>query len=95
MLLETGFISNKAEEFKLIDGAYQQRIAKAIAKAVCKYYGKEYVDMDYQGHWAKDYIERVMDAGIMVGDGSGNFRPDDNLTRAEAAVIICKILDLI
>lgn len=95
VLLETGFVSNKAEEFKLIDSVYQQKIAEAIAKAVCEYYGKEYVDMDYQGHWAEKYIERVMDEGIMVGDGDGNFRPDDNLTRAEAAVIICKILDLI
>ena len=73
---------------------YQQKIAEAIAKAVCEYYGKEYVDMDYQGHWAEKYIERVMDEGIMVGDGDGNFRPDDNLTRAEAAVLVCKILDL-
>lgn len=48
---------------------------------------------DYSGHWAEDSIKRVMDKGIMVGDGQGNFRPDDKITRAEVAVIIDKLVD--
>lgn len=48
---------------------------------------------DYTGHWAEDSIKRVMDKGIMVGDGQGNFRPDDKITRAEVAVIIDKLVD--
>lgn len=48
---------------------------------------------DYTGHWAEDSIKRVMDKGLMVGDGQGNFRPDDKITRAEVAVIIDKLVD--
>lgn len=48
---------------------------------------------DYNGHWAEDSIKRVMDKGLMVGDGQGNFRPDDKITRAEVAVIIDKLVD--
>lgn len=48
---------------------------------------------DYAGHWAEDSIKRVMDKGLMVGDGQGNFRPDDEITRAEVAVIIDKLVD--
>lgn len=93
VLLETAFISNIRDEQKLITTNYQQKTAEAIAKAVCKFYRKEYVAVDYQNHWAKEYIERVMDSKIMVGDGNGQFRPNDYLTRAEAAVIVCKLLE--
>lgn len=48
---------------------------------------------DYEGHWAENSIKRVMDKGLMVGNGQGNFRPDDKITRAEVAVIIDKLVD--
>ena len=38
VIVECGFLSNKEETAKLIDKGYQQRIAKAIAKAVCQVY---------------------------------------------------------
>lgn len=43
-------------------------------------------------HWAADVIRAVVDAGIMRGYDDGTFRPDAPLTRAEAAVIINKII---
>lgn len=58
---------------------------------VAKDPSKKYVD--YQGHWAEDSIKRVMDKGIMVGDGQGRFRPDDKITRAEVAVIIGRLVN--
>jgi len=42
--------------------------------------------------WAKEAVQKVSDAGIMLGDGSGNFNPQNGLTREEAAVIIAKLL---
>jgi|GEM_PF-6723900 len=42
--------------------------------------------------WFFDAVGRVSDAGLMTGDGDGNFRPDDSLTRAEAAVIIGRLM---
>lgn len=56
-------------------------------------FGGAKMTKDYTGHWAEDSIKRVMDKGLMVGDGQGNFRPDDKITRAEVAVIIDKLVD--
>ena len=56
-------------------------------------FGGAKMTKDYTGHWAEDSIKRVMDKGLMIGDGQGNFRPDDKITRAEVAVIIDKLVD--
>jgi len=53
---------------------------------------KTFPDVDYT-KWYGNYIKKATEAGIMIGDDQGKFRPDDPLTRAEAAVIICRLLD--
>ena len=47
---------------------------------------------DTSGHWAKEAIGRVRAAGIMNGYADGTFRPNQPLTRAEAVVVINKML---
>lgn len=47
---------------------------------------------DIKGHWAQASIERVQAAGIIAGYDNGTFRPDDKLTRAQAVVIVNKLL---
>lgn len=59
---------------------------------------KEEDDMTFKddakiANWAKAAVDKVSDAGIMVGDAKGNFNPKANLTRQEAAVIIAKLMD--
>lgn len=49
-------------------------------------------DVNSESYYAK-FIEKASDLGIMIGDDKGNFRPRDPLTRAEAAVIVCRIMD--
>lgn len=49
------------------------------------------VQTDYEGHWAEKAIQTVMDKGLMIGDGKGNFRPNDPLTRAEMATILTRL----
>ncbi len=39
-------------------------------------------------HWAKDAVKSLKDKGIINGDGSGKFRPDDFLTREELVKMI-------
>ena len=39
-------------------------------------------------------IEVMQAIGVMVGDDKGNFNPDQKVTRAEAAVVIAKLMDL-
>ena len=47
---------------------------------------------DISNHWAKGYINAVADKGIVNGYEDGNFRPNENITRAEFAKIIAKML---
>ena len=39
-------------------------------------------------------ILKIVQAGIMTGDGTGAFRPDDALTRYEMAVVLQKAFQL-
>lgn len=46
-------------------------------------------DQDYR----KEGLEFVKDAGIMVGDGTGNQMPNDMLTRGQAAVMFMRLCE--
>ena len=48
---------------------------------------------DIKGHWARDYINQAAHAGIVNGYEDGTFRPQDNITRAEAMTIVNRTLD--
>ncbi len=43
---------------------------------------------DTEGHWAEEIIDELAAMGIVHGDGNGNFRPDEPITRAEAAAMV-------
>ncbi len=47
---------------------------------------------DTAGHWAENSIRKVQAANLMQGYADGEFRPDASLTRAEAVVIMNKLL---
>jgi len=56
---------------------------------------KNYSASDYSpfkdvsiNHWAKDAITGLEKAGVINGDGTGNFRPDDYLTREELVKMV-------
>ncbi len=51
---------------------------------------KEFSDIN--GHWAEEYILSIANNEWIYGDGNGNFRPDDYITRAETITIINRIL---
>jgi len=53
---------------------------------------KTFPDVDYT-RWYGEAIKRVSELGIMIGDDKGNFRPNEPLTRGEAAQLACNILD--
>ncbi len=48
-----------------------------------------YADVE-DSHWASGYIAHMKQAGIMTGDVSGRFRPEDAITRAELSALIAK-----
>lgn len=43
-------------------------------------------------HWANGYINLASSNGIIIGDDTGNFRPNDEITYAEAMTILVRIL---
>lgn len=47
---------------------------------------------DLNGHWASNYMNLLKLLGILKGDGNGNANPDDNLTRAEAAAMVNRLV---
>ncbi len=49
---------------------------------------------DIAHHFAKESIIKVYNDGIMVGSDENNFAPQRQLTRGEAAVVFCRVLDI-
>lgn len=45
--------------------------------------------------YAIESVQIMSELGVISGDGTGNFRPKDNATRAEAAVIVHRALELL
>ncbi len=58
---------------------------------VCRPAYREEILPDYAGHWAEKSIRWAMDKGLMQGYGSGIWKPDQPLTRAELAVILQRL----
>jgi hypothetical protein len=45
-------------------------------------------------HWAAAWIKQLAAEGITTGCGSGNYCPDNNVTRAEMAIFLVRTFDL-
>jgi len=45
---------------------------------------------DIQGHWAQPCIELLLQEGVLSGYPDGTFRPEQAVTRAEFAAMVCK-----
>ena len=50
---------------------------------------------DFDEHWAAKDIDRVIERGLMKGYPDGSFKPDKPVTRAELAVVLNRIYDLL
>ena len=47
----------------------------------------EIVDADQIASWAQNHVAFMLDNHLMAGDDTGTFRPNDPVTRQEAAII--------
>ncbi|MGI8317004.1 S-layer homology domain-containing protein [Halobacillus mangrovi] len=45
-------------------------------------------------HWAYEYINAAVKAGLVNGYGNGEFKPDEDITRAEIAAIVTRAFEL-
>lgn len=48
---------------------------------------------DYENHWAKESIDKVIELGLMQGFDDGNFYPSKELTRAEFATALVRLIE--
>lgn len=48
---------------------------------------------DTQGHWAENIISAAATVGVISGYTDGSFRPNAYITRAEFAVMLCRVFD--
>ena len=88
-LIEICFIKD-ADDMKIY-ASKKEEIAKAIVKGIADGFGLKTKDLDLQdisGHYAEDYIKDLYNLGIVKGDGNGNYKPDENLKRGDAAIMI-------
>jgi hypothetical protein len=53
----------------------------------------DYTDITDCDEWSLKYIKSAADMGVMSGKGDGSFKPKDEVTRAEAAVILIKLTE--
>lgn len=49
---------------------------------------------DIEGHWAEEYIVSLFEAGLVGGTAPDVFSPGDKLTRAQSAVLLCRMCGL-
>ena len=95
-MFSAGFIpdemvnENKIEPKRIIT---REEFAAVIAKysGISEGRGRDFADKEEISAWAKNYVNAVADADIMIGDNEGNFDPKGGLTRAEACKVILKI----
>ena len=57
----------------------------------CPVLASSFPDVDKQAMYA-EAVEYVSENGYIVGDAQGNFNPSNTVTRAQMAVIICRVL---
>jgi len=50
-----------------------------------------FLDVGFR-HWAVIYLSLAYEKGIVMGDGDGNFRPNDNITERETVTMIVRAL---
>ena len=72
-------------------------ITRAEFAAICSRFDRSDVEIksdfnDISGHWAENEIRRAASLGWIQGYTDGSFKPDQNITRAEAASMINRML---
>ena len=50
---------------------------------------------DIQGHWARESIERLSSYSLLSGKAKGQFDPNGNSTRAEAATVVERLVEYV
>lgn len=97
--LAAGSIVNGVKEglFKPLQDITKAEMVKMIA--IAKELDTENIESSSfsdvkEGKWYYKYIAAAEEAGIALGDGTGKFEPEKNITRAEVASLLVTAFDL-
>jgi len=94
-LYEKEIINGRSEsEFAPSQNVTRAEFVKLVVEAlsISGNSGESFADVS-EGDWFKPFVERAVSAEIIKGD-RGNFMPNGNITREDAAVIIARSLGL-
>jgi len=98
VLVECGFLSNKAEEAFLGNPIFQKKCALGIARGIAEYLNFElkeeksmFKDVDPKA-WYANSINQVVNAGLIGGYSDNTFKPNNTVTRAELASVLSRYL---
>jgi hypothetical protein len=95
-LANAGIIQGSASgNFRPNDAITRAEFAAMVARFFTEFEATQNAFSDVQGNWAEDYINLIAQFGWVQGDGGGAFNPNANMTRAEAAAIVNRMLDRI
>ncbi len=79
----------RAEAVTMVD-----RCAAILGVPMSATSGRSFLDSNRIPQWARLAVQRLSGAKVVEGDSDGRFYPDRNLTRAEAAALAIRCLDL-
>lgn len=65
VLIETAFITNPGEEAKMLESGFCEKVAEAVAKAICKCFSLTYTQESTSVHWGEEYLASLMSKGII------------------------------
>ena len=90
-LVEGGFMDNLREASLMLNEEYQKEMATEVLKGVCEFFGIEYIDEPIvEEHWGIEFIKNLKNQNLISGD----HEPTDQVTWAEFASVVTKLLDL-
>ncbi len=92
--LPIGSLQNYDEVFDYYETADETEEASCVFSPVSLSEAGESDFDDLRGHWAEKYVSALYAAGIVNGKTETLFCPDEKITRAEFAALICRAFGL-
>lgn len=97
-IVNAGIMQGASGYFRPNDSITREEMAKVVVEAHETLNGEivpgkiQFSDADKISGWAAEYIEKAVSAGLMKGMDETTFAPREYSTRAQAAVVIWRIL---